>query len=206
MPVLKAQRLKLEERLSVQDKERLAELRKELRGAWKKDADRQPEREKLLLEASAMAYRYYESIQVLLQEIAPQREQWRNHIKETIDQSRTGERRHPRAGKHRLERLFSAVGFLLLDPKDDNFLPTDSSSVRLYPNPAVDRVFVEYQLDHSTQVTIEVYNLRGDLVKSQTVEQVAGRYTHELGSLPKGEYVVKVTYGSNTHHRKLIVQ
>lgn len=130
-PVLRAQRAKLDEKLSMADKEKISSLRasmekkreemrlqrqslrkqgekpgpdalKELRETHRNSAEMQ--------EARALAEKYHGEIQGLLAEVQDQRNQWRSDIRE-IRQSgsdagfrKTGHHRHPAArGEHRMK-------------------------------------------------------------------------------------------------------
>jgi flagellar hook assembly protein FlgD len=64
------------------------------------------------------------------------------------------------------------------------------------PNPFVDNSTVSYRLDESAQVTISVYDVKGNLVKTLVNKNLkAGSYTQSWngGNLLKGIYFVKVS-------------
>ena len=59
------------------------------------------------------------------------------------------------------------------------------TQLRVYPNPVKDQLFVNYQLQQTEKVSIQLYNLNGSLVSSLLDEtQMAGQ--HNFRSSPKG--------------------
>lgn len=82
-------------------------------------------------------------------------------------------------------------------------------ALNLFPNPATDNVQVNYTLTAETTVTIDMYDVTGKLVATESKgEQAQGRHFAHINtsSLAKGFYTVKVTtnFGQNTS--KLIVR
>jgi alkaline phosphatase D len=84
-------------------------------------------------------------------------------------------------------------------------LPFGTSSVKaadnpvalfsVYPNPAVDQVYLQFGLNATTDLTINVYDLSGKLVLSQPAtnyRQGLYQYALDISALAKGTYVVSV--------------
>jgi hypothetical protein len=196
LPVLRAQRLKLEPHLSQADKDRIAFLRKELKFTRGENQaiDTHSDREKYRLEAASIAFRNFETIKALFDEIEPQRKIWKQEIEKMLPQEKSVKFR-------RLERVFSSVGFLLMDVEDSL---DQKWAVRVFPNPSSGSVFVEYELMESATVLIEVFAQNGVLVSSQKLSQTAGNHKVSL-VLQKGNYLLKLSNGTQNATRRLIV-
>lgn len=81
----------------------------------------------------------------------------------------------------------------------------------LYPNPSTDKtVNLVYDLKNNstTENTISIYNLQGQLVYTTKLNAVNGFFnqTLNLSSLQSGVYVVQATSGKNTISKKLILK
>ena len=84
-----------------------------------------------------------------------------------------------------------------------------NSSVRLYPNPAVDNTTMELTLAQAGNVTVMVYDLNGKVVRTENLGTIAeGTYTHTLNcqNLQHGMYLVNVLVGNQRATAKLIVR
>lgn len=84
-----------------------------------------------------------------------------------------------------------------------------SMDLNLFPNPATDNVQVNYTLSSDSDVTINMYDVTGKLIASESKgEQAHGRHFAHINTanLAKGFYTVKVVtaYGASTS--KLIVK
>jgi Secretion system C-terminal sorting domain len=111
--------------------------------------------------------------------------------------------------------------------EDDNIISLDDVMIRgtlstigvnenkadiglnLFPNPATDNVQVNYSLSSETNVTINIYDVTGQLISSESNgAQAQGRHFAHINtsSLAKGFYTVsvKTTFGTSTS--KLIVK
>jgi len=78
----------------------------------------------------------------------------------------------------------------------------------VYPNPASDRVNLEFDLLQDGAVVFMLINNAGQIVFSQTSQMLAGRltYTLPLGSYASGIYYVVVRTGYRSYTEKLIIQ
>ncbi|MFW6371201.1 MAG: T9SS type A sorting domain-containing protein, partial [Bacteroidota bacterium] len=92
------------------------------------------------------------------------------------------------------------IYYLKVEPLATNFKPIDDmKEVRIYPNPATNRVFVNVK--KPTQVAI--CNLSGSMVKSQRVE--SSNDFIDISDLQSGMYILKSQLNNDFTH-KLIVQ
>ena len=81
------------------------------------------------------------------------------------------------------------------------FIPTgindlnNGVALKVYPNPASTNAYLEYSLTSDAVVTVEIINISGKVVRSQTKTSVAGINTVKLPleSLGTGLYFIKVT-------------
>ncbi|MBV1924836.1 MAG: T9SS type A sorting domain-containing protein, partial [Flavobacteriaceae bacterium] len=74
------------------------------------------------------------------------------------------------------------------------------SKVRLYPNPVSSNLMV--QIPNAIQAEVIVYNVLGDKVKSQTLDNV--RTSLDLSALQSGIYLVKISSETETITKKII--
>ena len=77
----------------------------------------------------------------------------------------------------------------------------------LYPNPANDRVLLEYGVGEPTDVIITVYDVMGRLIHRVVRSEQPGHYVVKLntGSLPMGTYFVTVKPGDKLVRSKFII-
>lgn len=79
----------------------------------------------------------------------------------------------------------------------------------IYPNPANDEVRITYSLNETSEVTIELHNVTGELIQSYKENQSAGKNTYlvkDLKNLSKGIYFVKVIVDGVVSARKLVIE
>ncbi len=92
------------------------------------------------------------------------------------------------------------IYFLKVEPLTTSVKPIDiMQEVRVYPNPATDKVFVNVK--KATQVAI--YNLSGSMVKSRLIESSSDFI--DVSDLQSGMYIIK-SQMSNDFTQKLIVK
>jgi hypothetical protein len=86
--------------------------------------------------------------------------------------------------------------------------PNEFALGQSYPNPSNPKSNIDFQLPERTKVNISVYNLLGQLVSTLVNEELdAGIYTAEFNgnNLSSGTYIYRITAGSYTEVRKLIL-
>lgn len=97
---------------------------------------------------------------------------------------------------------FSACG-----TTDVDFNPETTKFTTVYPNPASDRVTIDFYLDKTTPVTIEVYSIEGKLVFSNTVADVnpGFNYTYlDVDQFSGGVYVLKLLENSTMVDQRML--
>ncbi len=76
-----------------------------------------------------------------------------------------------------------------------NFNPETTKFTTIFPNPAVDYVTVDFFLEKTALLTLEVYNIEGQKVYSSTVNNVTPGFnftTLRLDNFSNGIYVIKL--------------
>jgi photosystem II stability/assembly factor-like uncharacterized protein len=89
-----------------------------------------------------------------------------------------------------------------------NYLPTCFALEQNYPNPFNPSTKISYQLPVSSNVTVKVFNLLGEVVRTLVDEQKeAGNYALEFNAshLPSGIYIYKINAGNYTAVKKMIL-
>jgi hypothetical protein len=84
-----------------------------------------------------------------------------------------------------------------------------ANSLNLFPNPANEMATVNFTLEESAAVTLNIYDMTGKLVQVVTNndQMLAGDYSMkiETASLPEGAYFLTLTSGELSVTRRLIV-
>lgn len=82
------------------------------------------------------------------------------------------------------------------------------TDLSIYPNPATNKLSIEFSSTESSQATLTIANLLGQVVYSETMELVNGFNKKELNvsSLNDGFYLVNIKSNQGTTTRKLIIQ
>ncbi len=192
-PVMLAQRAKLEEILTAEDKAIIAQLR-ESRADKRENSKRQRSRrrakahhrggnEENRATIKSLLDKYKDDIQALMDEVKPQAELWKEDIQKILEKYRPDEEElevpdcHPRAhapmeGKGRKGPI-RAAHFLLLDPSElTPMLDRENSGANpafeqlsIYPNPATNSSNLQYELEEAGKVRIELRDEQGKTIQ-----------------------------------------
>lgn len=89
-----------------------------------------------------------------------------------------------------------------------NFVPNAVGNMRVYPNPAVGKTKVDFDLLTDGKVIINLVNNAGQIVHSSSVTSLAGKieYVIPLNGLASGMYHVVLYVNYRTFSEKLIIQ
>ena len=73
------------------------------------------------------------------------------------------------------------------------------NNVSLYPNPATTSANISVNLEETSEVTVNVYNMVGAVVLSETFNgsNGANMFTLNTNSLDNGQYIVNISLGEN---------
>jgi len=86
--------------------------------------------------------------------------------------------------------------------------PADLGQLRIFPNPASDRVQLSFDLAIVGEVTVQILDVAGRPVLTERFADPAGTNRHEvgLGNLPKGIYAVRVVAEGQQWVEKLVLR
>jgi hypothetical protein len=89
-----------------------------------------------------------------------------------------------------------------------NFVPNAVGNMRVYPNPAIGKTKVDFDLLTDGKVVINLVNNAGQIVHSSSVTSLAGKieYVIPLNGLASGVYHVVLYVNYRTFSEKLIIQ
>ncbi|MFH2095782.1 MAG: T9SS type A sorting domain-containing protein [Bacteroidota bacterium] len=80
-------------------------------------------------------------------------------------------------------------------------------TVSVYPNPFADNVNIDYRLDNSTDVSLELIDVNGRTVKEMvSMEQQSGEHHYEISGLDAGIYYVVLKTGHTCYVKKILKQ
>lgn len=85
--------------------------------------------------------------------------------------------------------------------------PVTSSQLKLYPNPATDKVTLTLEATQDTTASIHVMDISGRLVQQQTIETGRGINiaTVDISNLQSGMYIVNISIGGSNYITRLSV-
>ena len=76
----------------------------------------------------------------------------------------------------------------------------------LFPNPSTNGLFQLQLNEHYTQLTLEVFNLNGQLLQSNTYTKLSKNPQIDLSKQAKGIYLIKITADGNTLETKKAIR
>lgn len=89
-------------------------------------------------------------------------------------------------------------------PNDIEQIISQNNIFTLYPNPASDLVNLNIDKTNNTELTLNIYNVTGTLVKSEILEQ--NNRQINIGDLSNGVYIVTIKSKDLTENQRLIIQ
>ena len=94
---------------------------------------------------------------------------------------------------------------LLSDDSDDEIDPIQE--IKLYPNPASDRVTLSFISEHSIEIPVQIMDANGRVVATQTNLSTPGKNKFELdvSNLPNGNYMVRIITETFSKTQQLVV-
>ena len=87
--------------------------------------------------------------------------------------------------------------------------PEESSgdlNVRIYPNPAVDKVNVSIEGEVENDINIEVYDLTGKRIMNSHNSMQDSNITLDISPIPAGIYLMKIESGNEHFSKRLIIK
>ncbi|MCD4734404.1 MAG: hypothetical protein K8R53_00025 [Bacteroidales bacterium] len=90
------------------------------------------------------------------------------------------------------------IFFLMMDPDEDIEEITQPNAVKIYPNPSSDNINIEFEIDQTSEVTIDLLNKYGSTIENISKEEYGpGKHTIEYNVelLPGRElYLVRISW------------
>jgi hypothetical protein len=83
-------------------------------------------------------------------------------------------------------------------------IETENNNIELYPNPASEFVDISFDRSNNDDLTLNIYNITGTLVKSEMLKQ--NQRQINIGDLSNGIYLVEIKSNNFTENQKLIIQ
>ncbi len=92
-------------------------------------------------------------------------------------------------------------------PTGDSKIDQDKVAASVYPNPFSESATISVDLEISSNVSVNVYDVTGNLVKSVVNEmRAAGRQEFTVSLIRKGVYLAEVKVNNNKQVLKLVVR
>lgn len=105
-----------------------------------------------------------------------------------------------------------AIALALLDALDEALtVGTDETSagdlrISVYPNPVTDMLYIDFAEAGQGLYRAELINTAGQIVSRQLMDAAPGSYRMDLDRLPPGVYYLRLSGGSGSAMRKLVVR
>ena len=82
-----------------------------------------------------------------------------------------------------------------------------NSGFSIYPNPAKDKIYVDFGENRTSDVNIGIYNMMGKMVRKYSADEKIGNpFVADISSLDLGIYLIKVLYPDGVVTRKFIIE
>lgn len=80
--------------------------------------------------------------------------------------------------------------------------------IRVYPNPASTTAYVDLKTEKTSEISFQIFDLSGKIVKEDKVNLLNSNYTHtfDISDFQKGIYFVKVKSDNWTEVKRLVIQ
>lgn len=239
-PVMFAQRNKLEAQLSENDKQQIAEIRQALKaqkpkikalrdkikaskelGKIPNESDIQAlkglkdKNKEKMTALNAIATKYANQLQVLSEEIAPQKEQWKNDLKKIaqkyLNQSELKDLDLSKMTE-KISNLKNDIGkpaFLLMKADKQNIKNETRTPSQVFPNPSDSYSNITFELSEGSNVKIELKDKEGILLQNILNEyKTSGKHSVQLNTkdLATGLYFYTITDSKGTQTKRFFVQ
>lgn len=78
--------------------------------------------------------------------------------------------------------------------------------INCYPNPSFDEVAIQMYLNEATKITVNLYDINGNLVTSQYTNPSVGVFTTKLSlsGIGTGTYMLSINDGTNVYVKKIV--
>jgi len=79
-----------------------------------------------------------------------------------------------------------------------------TDDVLVYPNPVDEAIYIEYSLDYNTNIQVELFNVTGKKVFSETYNSAKNNWQIKTDGFPSGTYFLHINSPTGTITRKMI--
>ena len=171
-------------------------------------------------ELKVLADKYETEIAEYLVPLKNNSETWKNDVR-AIAQKHLGDKfdeERMNRKSHKIMKFLEGPGFLLLDPNSDFEMQSFDQkgkkgevqrAVKTYPNPASSQSTLDYEVLESGMVKIDLYDRKGNLVKSILEEEkTAGQYSVkvDLSDLQKELYFYRITDAAGETSKRVMLK
>ncbi len=161
-----------------------------------------------------------DKMEVFQEEMQSMREDFRGQAKGDFPQRRDGRGPHHMGGHHGQPHhggqfgfidFRSPVRFLLMDPSQPEawFEEMRGPKSSLYPNPTTNSQSLELELKKSGNVKIDLYDEKGNLVKSLyegELDKGKQVMVFDLAGLPKKQYMYRITTPDGQETKRVVIE
>ena len=98
---------------------------------------------------------------------------------------------------------------IAMDNQDNTATPDLGGNLKVYPNPMIDNSTIEYSLNYDSKVTVEVYNVNGDLINriynggANAGENYSVNFN--VDELKSGIYFIRLTTDTNVYNQRAVI-
>ena len=85
---------------------------------------------------------------------------------------------------------------------------TGSPFLMIYPNPADDKITIQYKIESISSLEINLFNSPGQLIlqKTFTAPEKENKIEIKLDNYPEGLYVINFKYADKSYFQKLVIK
>lgn len=102
--------------------------------------------------------------------------------------------------------MWKSRNFVGVDEIEPGNGEAQSSTLTMYPNPAVDKVTIDLNEDMNEKTVVRILDMQGRVVLEKHVSEQGNSTSIEIGFLKPGQYMVRTIAGNNTETGKLIIR
>ena len=234
-PVILAERQNFDKLLTNDEKARLAQIRTALaehkaerkatrkgkEGARPQGPRKKHHRRGALSESDrdfvkSLSEKYESELQAISEKLQPQKEQWKNDMKEIKDNVMGQEQLKAGKKHHKQDRVgIIKHKFIIMDPNktssDLGELPFQENThdLNVFPNPSPDAQKIQFYTEQKGQVTVELYDETGRKVKTLfegVLDSGNQSLDADVNGIDAGVYFYRIQDASGLSNAKVIIQ
>ena len=107
--------------------------------------------------------------------------------------------------------LYKCENYVVLDNSDldvEENISAKTLGLNIYPNPMTDNAYIKFDLDNTSDVTYQIYDLSGRMVSNVSLgkySQGSHNVNFNVSNLNAGTYIIKVQAGETSKTSKILV-